>query len=247
MVAQEVPGTTTQLRGKRKPTDLTPKSTDGPSLSVALKLLPSLTHRLAVEVRQRFRDSFDSGADLLSVFDLAGNRCADGKIPPISLERTDRIGLPVASPDCAKFFGAECDGMSRVNSGTHGLCGNIRETCRETVDLCLDYMWHGARVLTCKAVSPPRRCDVARRYEERSQVRDFRSDQIGEGGHRQALIGIETMGSHFQPAYLSPVCRRCVYRLRLVHDRCPETAATCGMLSPVSKRREMPSWRRSWK
>ena len=30
-------------------------------------------------------------------------------------------------------------------------------------------------------------------------------------------------------------------------DRCPDTPATCGMVQPISNRRLMPSWRRSWK
>ena len=47
--------------------------------------------------------------------------------------------------------------------------------------------------------------------------------------------------SHFHPAYLSPVCRICVYLFKLVQLRCPETAATCGMVLPISKSREMPS------
>jgi hypothetical protein len=34
-----------------------------------------------------------------------------------------------------------------------------------------------------------------------------------------------TTSNHFQPAYLSSFCFKCVYRRRLLHDRCPDTEA----------------------
>jgi hypothetical protein len=39
--------------------------------------------------------------------------------------------------------------------------------------------------------------------------------------------------------------RVCVYRFKLVQLRWPETAATCGIVRPISNKREIPSCRRS--
>ena len=64
--------------------------------------------------------------------------------------------------------------------------------------------------------------------------------------HPGAVFTVTT-SSHFQPSYLFPVCRRCVYRFRLDQERWPETAATWGTLWPISNSLETPSWRRSWK
>lgn len=49
------------------------------------------------------------------------------------------------------------------------------------------------------------------------------------------------------PAHLSPVCLKCEYRWRLCHVLCPVTSATRGIVQPISKSRDAPSCRKSWK
>lgn len=43
-----------------------------------------------------------------------------------------------------------------------------------------------------------------------------------------------SFSSHRHPSYLSPRCRRCVYRFSDCQLRCPLTAATCGIDQPIA-------------
>src|SRR5665647_814263 len=75
-------------------------------------------------------------------------------------------------------------------------------------------------------------------------VRSLRLRRIEFSVHTGSCFQL-TAVSYFQSSYLSPVCRRCIYRCRLDQLRCPETTATCGIVRPISKSREIPSCRRS--
>lgn len=56
-----------------------------------------------------------------------------------------------------------------------------------------------------------------------------------------------TTSNHFQPSKMSPLARIWAYRFSDSHERCPVTPATRGIFQSISKSRDVPSWRRSWK